>query len=80
MASRARYRHREFHIEPDREPDAEPLTFTMHCAVCGASSPIAFSAKRSVDWIARHLKSRPQHLTYREAISRPYRAVPGSWL
>lgn len=80
MAIRARYRHREFHIQPDREPDAEPLTFTMRCAVCGVTGPATLAAQRSADWIAEHLKSRPQHLTYRETVTRPYRAVPGPWL
>ncbi|MBB1246125.1 hypothetical protein GL263_21580 [Streptomyces durbertensis] len=77
---RAVYRFREYRVEADGEPDAEPVTFTMSCAVCGASGPAEADTSTAARWIPVHLKQEPEHLTYREQITRPYRAVPGSWL
>lgn len=78
--SRATYRHRAFRISPDHEPDAEPWTFTMQCAVCDASSPTGEDVGPAQDWATQHLKTKPEHLSYRETITRPYRAEPGAWL
>lgn len=80
MTIRQRYRYREFSIEPDREPDAEPITYTMCCCVCDASGPPTLDPQVSASWISNHLTRAPDHLTYRECVSRPYRAVPGAWL
>ncbi|WP_323375756.1 DUF7848 domain-containing protein [Streptomyces alkaliterrae] len=77
---RAVYRFREYRVEPDTEPDAEPVTFTMSCAVCEASGPTESDTSSAARWIPAHLKQEPEHLTYREHITRPYRAVPGPWL
>jgi hypothetical protein len=32
-------RYQEWTLQPDREPDAEPTTYAMQCAVCGETSP-----------------------------------------
>lgn len=80
MTSQRRYRHREFGIEPDVEPDAEPITYTMCCCVCGASGPPTLDPQVSASWISIHLGRAAEHLTYRESVTRPYRAVPGAWL
>ncbi|WP_455752465.1 DUF7848 domain-containing protein [Streptomyces albus] len=31
-------------------------------------------------WATRHLKRNPEHFTFREIVTRPYRFVPGAWL
>ena len=36
MSVRAVIRHEVWTLEPDREPDAEPTTYAMECAVCGS--------------------------------------------
>ncbi|MCE7081127.1 hypothetical protein [Streptomyces sp. ST2-7A] len=66
-------------IEPDEEPDAEAITFTAQCAVCEERGPTGDGGGEVTGWMARHLKAHPEHLSYREIITRPYRAVPGAW-
>lgn len=78
--SRAIYRHRSSRITPDVEPDAEQWTFQRQCAVCDASSEPAEDLEQAEDWNETHLKANPDHLTYRETITRPNRAEPGAWL
>lgn len=65
---------------PDQEPDAEPITYAMACCVCAATGPPSLDPSASAEWIPVHLKRQPEHLTYRESVTRPYRAVPGAWL
>lgn len=77
--TRATYRFRDYTIGPDTEPDAEPVRHRMECAVCDAVGPPAETADAASPWMVAHLKAFPEHLTYRELISRPYRAVPGAW-
>lgn len=77
--TRAKYRFRNFRIEADEEPDAEPHTFGMECVACGSSGPAKESPERATAWAWAHLREVPEHLTYREWISRPYRVVPGDW-
>ncbi|MBB1246840.1 hypothetical protein GL263_25295 [Streptomyces durbertensis] len=76
---RATYRFREYGIGPDREPDAEPMTFAMRCAVCGQRGPTCERPEESAAWITAHLREHPHHLSYRETVRRSYRAVPGEW-
>ncbi|MBO8192757.1 hypothetical protein ITI46_13925 [Streptomyces oryzae] len=78
--TRAIFRLREFRLVPDAEPDAEPVTFTMQCAVCEQTSGSHTTQSVSQKWVVRHLKESPEHLTYREMITRPYRFEPGAWL
>jgi hypothetical protein len=77
--SRAVYRFRNYSIEPDLSPGAEPVEFTMRCAECEATGPAAGTSDAAAAWIVVHLKAQPRHLRYRELITRPYRAVPGGW-
>jgi len=35
MTERAVFRFVRWTVAPDREPDAEPITYAMQCAVCG---------------------------------------------
>ncbi|MCE7081435.1 hypothetical protein [Streptomyces sp. ST2-7A] len=63
-------------IEPAEGPDAEPLLFSARCAVCGASGPAGPEAGATPRWMLAHLRSHPGHLSFREVITRPYRAIP----
>lgn len=74
------HRFREFTIHPDVEPDAEPWSYAMQCAVCDESSPAGEDVIDTQQWAAEHLKDNPEHYTYREHVSRPYRFEPGQWL
>ncbi|WP_194373278.1 DUF7848 domain-containing protein, partial [Streptomyces alkaliphilus] len=65
-----------YSIEPDAGPDAEPLLFSARCAVCGLSGPAGPDAGATSRWMLAHLRSRPGHVSFREIITRPYRAVP----
>jgi hypothetical protein len=77
--SRASYRFRNYTVRPDLSPDAEPVRHTAQCAVCQECGPEAGSSDAAVAWVVIHLKGHPEHLSYREIITRPYRAVPGGW-
>jgi hypothetical protein len=78
--TRRTFRHREFTIAQDTEPDAEPWTFSFECQVCEKTGPKKESSDDAFDWALDHLKQFPEHLSYREHITRPYRAIPGRWL
>ncbi|GAA4681455.1 hypothetical protein GCM10023347_40380 [Streptomyces chumphonensis] len=78
-ASRVSYRFREFRIAPDEEPDAEDVMFAAQCAVCGECGRPGTDPSGARQWIVRHLSAHPEHYSYRELVSRPYRAVPGAW-
>nr|WP_243274831.1 hypothetical protein [Streptomyces albus] len=65
---------------PDAEPDAEPVTFTLQCAVCHQTAAPHTSRSVSQNWATLHLKHNPEHFTYREITTRPYKFEPGAWL
>ncbi|MBB0244772.1 hypothetical protein FNQ90_11815 [Streptomyces alkaliphilus] len=67
-------------IEPDHEPDAEPITFAAQYAVCEEVGPAGEDDETGTDWMLGHLRAHPEHLTYREIVTRPYRAAPGDRL
>ncbi|MQS06076.1 hypothetical protein FNX48_002430 [Streptomyces sp. IF17] len=73
-------RFREYAIEPDREPDGEPVTYAAQCAVCEEIGPAEKDEETGTDWMLAHLRANPEHLTYREIVTRPYLAVPGGRL
>ncbi len=75
-----RFRFREYTITPDAEPDAEPHSYAMECAVCSEVGPFSGKAAEAHAWVPAHLRVHPEHLTYREHVTRPYRAIPGAWL
>ncbi|GFH34033.1 DUF7848 domain-containing protein [Streptomyces pacificus] len=77
--TRAVYRFRGFKIGPDLRPEAEPITSEMRCTTCGESSGKAEEFEGGTAWAVKHLKAHPDHLEYREHITRPYRFEPGSW-
>ncbi|MDK1476064.1 hypothetical protein QNO07_22025 [Streptomyces sp. 549] len=65
----------QWSVGPDREPDAEAVTYAMECAVCGARSQPRVDAGDGQQWVFAHAGRNPSHHTYREHITRPYRAV-----
>ncbi|WP_019549374.1 hypothetical protein [Streptomyces sulphureus] len=74
------YRLRRYAIVRDEEPDAERHSYAMQCAVCSETGPPGPDAAVAHDWVPAHLRAHPEHLTYREHITRAYRAIPGDWL
>jgi hypothetical protein len=77
--TRANYRFRNYHIVPDTGPSAEPHSFTAQCATCDETGYSSQNSDHAQAWVERHLKANPQHLTYRQIITLPYRAEPGEW-
>ncbi|WP_078610662.1 MULTISPECIES: DUF7848 domain-containing protein [Streptomyces] len=64
---------------PDTEPDAEPLTFAIPCAVCEQTGEPSDDHGVAHAWATGHLKANPEHFIYREIITRPCRFKPGAW-
>ncbi|GBP99296.1 hypothetical protein SSP531S_06910 [Streptomyces spongiicola] len=65
--------HRTWHLEPDREPDAETTTYAMQCAVDGETSPASEDPNAPQDWVLAHCGKNPSHHSFREIITRPWR-------
>ncbi|MBW1600665.1 hypothetical protein JJV70_00790 [Streptomyces sp. JJ66] len=92
---RERYGFWRFRVEADLEPDAEPRTFTPHCAVCGDRGPVVEAERQgtpetqekadheartaAAGWIETHRSVPREHLSYRLTATTPYRIVPGAW-
>ncbi|MFD8213328.1 hypothetical protein ACFV2U_06265 [Streptomyces sp. NPDC059697] len=74
MTSRAVLTHKSWTLEPDSEPDAEPTTYAMECVVCGESSEASEDFAEPQSWVLAHGGRNPSHHTYREIITRPWRA------
>lgn len=79
-AHRRTFRFREYSIVPDTGPGAGSWEFAVACGGCGERGPEEASSDDAFAWALAHLKAYPHHLSYREHITRPYRAVPGEWL
>lgn len=65
--------HRNWTIQPDHEPDAEPISHEMECAVCGERSGAADSWEKPQTWALEHSGRNPSHVTFREIIKRPWK-------
>ncbi|MCA1222209.1 DUF7848 domain-containing protein [Streptomyces sp. 8L] len=74
MSMRTVVRHQQWTLRPDQEPDAEPVSYAMRCAVCGEVSPAYTDFTASQDWVFAHGGRHPSHHTYREIITRPWKA------
>ncbi|MCX4736171.1 hypothetical protein [Streptomyces sp. NBC_01363] len=46
-------------LEPDREPDAEPTTYAMECAVCGRASDATEEFTDVQSWALKHCGQEP---------------------
>ncbi|TKA11833.1 DUF7848 domain-containing protein [Actinacidiphila oryziradicis] len=73
--TRALLRFVPWTISPNREPDAEPITHAMQCTACGEKSLPFKEIEPAQLWALKHA-GRTRHHTYREIITRPWRAVP----
>jgi hypothetical protein len=73
--TRAVFRFEDVTLAPDQEPDAEWITFAMQCAVCEERSAASEETRPVQDWVFEHVREHPGHHSYREVITRPYRAV-----
>ncbi|MGY1453752.1 DUF7848 domain-containing protein [Streptomyces sp. SS8] len=73
MSVRTVIRHETWVLEPDREPDAGPVTYAMECAVCGESSEPSENFAEPQAWVLKHCGKNPSHHTFRERIARPWR-------
>ncbi|WP_447038274.1 DUF7848 domain-containing protein [Streptomyces sp. DSM 118878] len=74
VSPRTTLRFETWLLQPDREPDAEPTTYAMQCAVDGETSPASEDFAESQDWVLKHCGKNPSHHTFREIITRPWRA------
>ncbi|WP_053708078.1 hypothetical protein [Streptomyces sp. NRRL B-3648] len=74
MSPRAVVCHKEWTLQPDREPDAAPITYAMQCGVCDESSPTSTDFAEPQGWVLEHGGRNPSHHTYREITTRPWRA------
>ncbi|MFF0462832.1 DUF7848 domain-containing protein [Streptomyces mexicanus] len=74
MSPRAVVCHKEWTLQPDREPDAAPITYAMQCGVCDESSPASTDFAEPQGWVFEHGGRNPSHHTYQEIITRPWRA------
>ncbi|MDI3390724.1 hypothetical protein QIS99_31685 [Streptomyces sp. B-S-A8] len=72
-APRSLVAHREWTLEPNSEPDAEPITYAMQCAVCNETSEAGVEWSVPQSWTLEHSGRNPSHHTYREIITRPWR-------
>lgn len=54
MSPRAVVRHQQWTLQPDREPDAEPTSYAMQCAMCGDISPTGTEFTASQNWVFAH--------------------------
>ncbi|SCF93326.1 hypothetical protein GA0115259_105097 [Streptomyces sp. MnatMP-M17] len=72
MSPRAVLRHETWTLEPDREPDAEPTTYVMQCAVDGETSPPSEDFAEPQNWVLKHCGLHPSHHTYRAARRQPH--------
>ncbi|MDT9698271.1 hypothetical protein [Streptomyces sp. P17] len=65
--------HKQWHLVPDRKPDAPPLTHAMKCLVCGEQSAPDRSWEPPQSWALGHSGRNPSHNSYEEIITRPWR-------
>ncbi|MFT2016273.1 hypothetical protein ACMA1D_10585 [Streptomyces sp. 796.1] len=65
--------HKQWHLTPDREPDAPAVTHQMRCSVCGEMSAADGGWEPPQTWTLNHSGRNPSHLSYEEVITRPWR-------
>jgi hypothetical protein len=60
--------------QPDRRPDARPLTHRMQCDACGGRSARSMEFGQVQVWQIRHAATHPAHRLYTETLTRPWLA------
>lgn len=58
---------------PDRERESAPVTHAMECATCPERSD-ASGEWEPPQWALGHARSNPTHRSFREVMTRPWRA------
>ncbi|WP_455711308.1 DUF7848 domain-containing protein [Streptomyces bacillaris] len=57
--------------------DGEATSFVMECVTCGFFGPRGQDAEDGAEWAAQHRALHPDHLAYREHMTRAYRFEAG---
>jgi hypothetical protein len=60
--------------QPDRRPEAQPLTHRMQCDMCGKRSTRVVEFGQVQDWQIQHAAAHPAHRLYTETLTRPWLA------
>jgi hypothetical protein len=60
--------------QPDRRPEAPPLTHRMRCDECGGHSTRSVEFGRVQGWQIEHAACNPAHRLFTETLTRPWRA------
>ncbi|UED85123.1 hypothetical protein [Streptomyces profundus] len=58
--------------------DGEATLFVMACVACGFFGPKGQDVEDGAEWAVQHLALHPDHLAYREHITRAYRFEAGA--
>ncbi|UED84087.1 hypothetical protein [Streptomyces profundus] len=56
----------------------QPTLFVMECVACGFFGPKGQDVADGAEWAGQHLALHPEHLAYREHITRAYRFEAGA--
>lgn len=73
MSGDAVVRSDQVMLIPDSEPDAEPTTHALKCAVCNHTSVCSEDFADPQAWVLAHALEFPSHRTFREVIVRSWR-------
>jgi hypothetical protein len=60
--------------QPDRRPEAQPLTHRMRCDLCGRRSERSVEFGQVQSWQIQHVATHPGHRLYTETLTRPWLA------
>ncbi|MFF1443146.1 hypothetical protein [Streptomyces sp. NPDC058295] len=73
MTPRSVPRYETRTLQPDLEPDADPVLYAMQYAVGGETSPASEDCAEPQDWVLRHCGQNPSHHACREIFTLPWR-------
>ena len=74
MSVRSVIVHRTWTLEPDKLPDAAPITFAMECDVCREKSADFDEIDPAQQWVFEHVRTNPTHHSFTEILRRPWHA------
>jgi hypothetical protein len=74
MSVKSVFRYLTWTLEPDKQPDAAPVTYAMSCDVCGVKSADFEDIAPVQQWVFGHVGSNPTHHSFTEIIHRPWHA------
>ena len=73
MSGSSVIRSEQWTLTPDSEPDAEPTTHAIKCAVCNDTSVCSEDFADPQGWALAHSIENPSHRTFREVVVRSWR-------